>query len=309
MKYVKLDFPPPANYVDAFHAAEVFFHSLRSGHVFAVSWALACNAADQTNEQSAEGLSRDAIISCSGVACKETTHLCPECWKVRLCGDFIESADFEYKICKHCKFVHQTQVGETQPENRSLIYRKLLRGLETRLSQEYQSAKIEVSESTPDVYEEAWNIMQTLKPLMISEHQCHDNMIEQDLDLSIVGKFSWSGNRRYPNTPSLDGYLPFVAGVDGRTRCHQAGNVHTIADWLNRMMTHYPKYLVIPLAEMQNQSDRTVYLSALAKMRDALKDSYEMGPFGHDKLSHRSNQELPENFDDFQDSVRIGKAA
>ena len=189
---ISIRFPTGTETIDVFEAVEMLFESLRGGHTFPISWALACITADQTISRSRQGLPRGPIMSCIGTSCDRGTHLCPTCWRIRLCGDFVESIDFEYKICNRCKFENTMKVAikDKKPEDQSLIHRYLSRHLTNLLKNEHRSAKIETKNSNPSVYGEAQDIMQTLKPLSFSEHQCHDNIIEQDLTITAIAKLT-----------------------------------------------------------------------------------------------------------------------
>jgi hypothetical protein len=213
----------------------------------------------------------------------------------------MEHEQFDYKVCASC-----TKPSSKDPAvNDPPVQRRLRYALHRRIRHDNAAAGFEISDQ--QVRELGDRLMHQLKPFFLTDDTCIDNFVDQVLEVPSDLKPSWTGRRVHPLLPSVDAFFIVVKGEDKKTTCHAPGNVTVISDSLNRLFRHLPKYLLHPVCDMVNTKEPGIYSRAVAVMRDALINSYEMRPFSEALASVRLGKPCPKDFAKIMEAQRVNK--
>ncbi|KIW10137.1 hypothetical protein PV08_11098 [Exophiala spinifera] len=294
---------------EIFWVIDAILQGLNHGLSIHDAWLEGAAMSVTLREMYLEGRGIWPVTSCDHPVYANALHVCPGCWVLRVCSDFVESPNHPNPICKKCDS-NGPQLNLTMP----LDLTPYLRWRAT-VTFRNESKTHKLGWNQAEIKAKVDTLMVNLQPFFVDDTRdtIRDAFIDMDLKQDIRPvHLTEDGMRRHPLTPSIDAFTAVYPGADGRTAYHHEANIVPTSDAINHLMGVYEKPLLrafsaMVLATEDTPSDRRLYERALQFWRDCHKNSYEMGSFLSRLLSHRINKPVPANMPAIMEALRTGK--
>jgi hypothetical protein len=285
---------------------DAVLQSLNQGLSVEAAWLEGHRMAKVVREMALEELPARPIIPCGHPKDSNALHVCPGCWFMRVCGDFVDSRHHRDPVCKKCD-----RKGRSSSLMVPMDVRTLLRFAATNVFEE-EKEQGRYPWTADDIKVKTDSLLTNLQPFLVDSTTIRDAYIRRDLRRNVRPvHLSADGKRVDPLAISLDAFCRVFPNADGKTSYHHENNIVPCCLAVNYLMRHHEKTLLTAMSNMvlatqDTPEDRLSYESALMLFRECLKNSYEMGSFSSQRQARRVNQPQPANMPAIMNALRNG---